>query len=77
MFNYKNHSHVTSVFVPGTRLYAVGGYCTGIDKVLKSVECYDTRTGRWVMDLEDLPWRARWIAAVAVPQYMTSEDAEA
>ena len=53
--------------VPDSKIYMIGGVSTTADRVLKSVECYDTRTCSWLPEVEDLPQPARWICCAALP----------
>ncbi|XP_052781488.1 kelch-like protein 12 [Mya arenaria] len=58
--------HDMGVAVAGSRIFMIGGISTTADRVLKSVECYDTVTCSWVPGVEDLPHPARWVCCVTL-----------
>lgn len=59
--------HDAGAAVAGSRIYIIGGISTPADRVLQSIECYDTMTFTWISGIQDLPYPARWICCCSVP----------
>lgn len=75
-------NHVTDMVIPrhdcgaavaGSRIYMIGGVSSPPDRVLQSIECYDTMDRCWVSGIQDLPYPARWICCCSVPSKPTKQ----
>ena len=60
------HKHPFVPFYSGDRIYIIGGISSTADRVLQSVECYDTRQALWLSGVQDLPYPTRWICCVTI-----------
>lgn len=58
-------THVYYMFV-GDLIYIIGGASTQSNRILRSVECFDTSTKSWVPGVQDLPYPSKWIRSLAI-----------
>ena len=53
-------------FFVGDLIYIIGGASTQSNRILRSVECFDTATGTWISGVQDLPYPSKWIRCLSV-----------
>nr|KAG5711410.1 hypothetical protein BaRGS_025837 [Batillaria attramentaria] len=60
--------HNAGATVIDGKIYIVGGVSTNTNQVIRSVECYDTKSGKWDLTVPDLPRGAKSLSCVVIPQ---------
>ncbi|VDI67343.1 kelch-like protein 1/4/5 [Mytilus galloprovincialis] len=58
--------HDAAVAAVGDLIYIIGGASTQSNRILRSVECFDTSTKSWVPGVQDLPYPSKWIRSLAI-----------
>ncbi|KAL3852338.1 hypothetical protein ACJMK2_015995 [Sinanodonta woodiana] len=58
--------HSAGAAVIGDQIYIIGGMSSHNNRLLQSVECYDTTRGVWATNIQDIPFPAKWIHCVTM-----------
>ncbi|CAC5382987.1 unnamed protein product [Mytilus coruscus] len=58
--------HDAAVASVGDLIYIIGGASTQSNRILRSVECFDTSTKSWVPGVQDLPYPSKWIRSLSI-----------
>jgi N-acetylneuraminic acid mutarotase len=53
--------HGAGTVSDGTLIYMIGGTTTQFNRILRSVECFDTDTKTWISGVKALPYPSKWI----------------
>ena len=63
-FSYDVLKTIFTFFI-GNLIFLIGGASTQSNRILRSVECFDTEAKTWVSGVKDLPYPSKWVKCLS------------